>query len=102
MMHPADVLSRGRYLLFLDILGFSELVETRGHDEVYQTIEKALAPFHRWEQLNGQFRTIYFSDTFVYYQDPQGYGAWAFMDIYAVDSRAILTHRFHPILTHPC
>ena len=26
----------GRYLLFLDILGFSELVETMGAKEIYQ------------------------------------------------------------------
>lgn len=81
---PASDPSQGRYLLFLDILGFSELVETLGHEEVYATIEKALAPFHRWEALNGQFRTIYFSDTFVYYQEPKGYGDWAFLDIYAI------------------
>ncbi len=80
----APDLSQGRYLLFLDILGFSELVEKLGHEEVYATIEKALAPFHRWEALNGQFRTIYFSDTFVYYQEPKGYGDWAFLDIYAI------------------
>jgi len=76
--------SQGRYLLFLDILGFSELVEKRGHEEVYGTIEKALEPFHRWEKLNGEFRTIYFSDTFVYYQESKGYGNWAFLDIYAI------------------
>ncbi|HAX23194.1 MAG TPA: hypothetical protein DCY64_23305 [Hydrogenophaga sp.] len=77
-------MANGRYLLFLDILGFSELVETRGHEDVYATIEKALEPFHRWERLNGQFRTIYFSDTFVYYQESKGYGDWAFLDIYAI------------------
>lgn len=81
---PASDPSQGRYLLFLDILGFSELVEKLGHEEVYATIEKALTPFHRWEELNGQFRTIYFSDTFVYYQEPKGYGDWAFLDIYAI------------------
>ncbi|MCY1374459.1 hypothetical protein D9M69_618000 [compost metagenome] len=63
---PASDSSQGRYLLFLDILGFGELVERLGHEEVYATIEKTLAPFHRWEALNGQFRPIYFSDTFVY------------------------------------
>ncbi len=86
-MYPlenAALLKNGRYLLFLDILGFSELVEARGHKEVYDTIEKALEPFHRWEKLNGHFRTIYFSDTFVYYQEPKGYGSWAFFDIYAI------------------
>jgi hypothetical protein len=77
-------LAEGRYLLFLDILGFSQLVETRGSQEVYAIIEDALKAFGRWEELNGQFKTIYFSDTFVYYQEPKGYGDWAFLDIYAI------------------
>ncbi len=74
----------GRYLLLLDILGFSQLVETRGHQEVYATIEKALEPFRHWERLNGCFRTIYFSDTFVYYQESKGFHHSLFLDIYAI------------------
>lgn len=74
----------GRYLLLLDILGFSNLVETRGHQEVYATIEKALEPFRYWERLNGCFRTIYFSDTFVFYQESKGFHTSLFLDIYAI------------------
>ncbi|WBM36419.1 hypothetical protein [Alcaligenes faecalis] len=74
----------GRYLLFLDILGFSQLVETRGHQEVYITIEKALDPFRYWEQLNGCFQTIYFSDTFVFYQESTEFHPSMFLDIYAI------------------
>lgn len=76
--------SNGRYLLLLDILGFSQLVETQGHQEVYATIERALEPFRVWERLNGQFRTIYFSDTFVYYQESKGFHQSLFLDIYAI------------------
>jgi len=76
--------STGRYLLFLDILGFSELVETKGVDEIYQTIDKALAAFNKWEDLNRLFSTIYFSDTFLFYQLSKGYGSWAFLDVYAI------------------
>jgi len=76
--------SQGRYLLFLDILGFSELVETKGAEEIYAVIDSALKAFGRWEELNGLFKTIYFSDTFLFYQEPKGYGDWAFLDVYAI------------------
>lgn len=83
-MKPNSEPDSGRYLLFLDILGFSDLVETKGAEEVYAIIEIALQSFGRWEELNQSFRTIYFSDTFVFYQYPQGYGRWAFLDVYAI------------------
>lgn len=75
---------QGRYLLFLDILGFSELVETKGPREIYAVIDNALQAFRRWEELNSLFKTIYFSDSFLFYQEPKGYGSWAFLDIYAI------------------
>ncbi|TWR82469.1 hypothetical protein [Pseudomonas saxonica] len=78
------VLSEGRYLLFLDILGFSKLVETKSVQEVYGVIDESLKAFGYWERMNGLFKTIYFSDTFVFYQDPKGYANWAFLDIYAI------------------
>jgi hypothetical protein len=53
---------QGRCLLFLDVLGFSELIESRGAQEVYDVINEALQAFGRWEELNKLFRTIYFSD----------------------------------------
>ncbi|MFH2045988.1 MAG: hypothetical protein ABIK92_12670 [Pseudomonadota bacterium] len=77
-------LTNGRYLLFLDLLGFSKLVENKSPQEVYDVIDSALRSFSRWEELNRQFKTIYFSDTFLFYQDPKGYGDWAFLDIYAI------------------
>jgi hypothetical protein len=76
--------SEGRYLLFLDILGFSDLVENRPAREIYDVVDNALKAFARWEGLNGSFKTIYFSDTFLFYQDPKGFGKWAFLDIYAI------------------
>src|SRR5687768_10442649 len=77
-------LREGRYLLFLDILGFSELVESKSAQEIYEVIDRALGAFDRWEELNGLFRTIYFSDTFLFYQVPKGYGSAAFLDVYAI------------------
>lgn len=75
---------QGRYLLFLDILGFSELVRERGHNKVFRLINDALDVFERWENLNDLFKTIYFSDTFLFYQVPKGYGDWAFLDVYGI------------------
>ncbi len=77
-------LESGRYLLFLDILGFSDRVEKHGVAHVYATIDNAVQCFERWQGLNGDFRTIYFSDTFLFYQEPKGYGDWAFLDMYAI------------------
>jgi len=74
----------GRYVLYLDILGFSRLIETRRIEEVYGLVNEALRDFGRWEDLNRQFRTIHFSDSFVLYQDLPGYAEWAFLDVYAL------------------
>jgi len=74
----------GRYLLYLDVLGFSEIVETRTVEEVYAIIDEGLQAFDRWQRLNGLFRILYFSDTFIFYQEPKGYGDWAFLDVYAM------------------
>ncbi len=71
-------------MLFLDILGFSEFVKNESPKEVYNVIDSALRSFHRWEKSNQQFKTIYFSDTFLFYQEPKGYGDWAFLDVYAI------------------
>lgn len=82
-------MNEARYLLYLDILGFTDLVETKPTKEIYDVIDSALNAFGRWEELNGQFKTIYFSDTFLFYQDPKGYGDWAFLDVYAIGSMVL-------------
>lgn len=81
--------SNGRYLLFLDILGFSALVERESPENVYSVIDDALISFSRWEELNQQFKTIYFSDTFLFYQEPKGYGDWAFLDVYGIGAMLV-------------
>lgn len=83
-METSTAFCNGRYVFFLDILGFTDLIKTKGVEEVYDTISKALAAFSYWEDLNRSFRTIYFSDTFIFYQESQGYGGWAFLDVYAI------------------
>jgi hypothetical protein len=74
----------GRYLLFLDILGFRKFAKNSSSQEIYAIIDTALKSFSRWEEINRQFRTIYFSDTFIFYQVPKGFGEWAFLDVYAI------------------
>jgi hypothetical protein len=68
----------------LDILGFSDLVEERNPEDIYAVIDSALQSFTRWEELNKLFKTIYFSDTFLFYQENKGYGDWAFLDVYGI------------------
>lgn len=77
-------LEEGRYLLFLDLLGFSERVESDSPVQVFELIDEVLKDFNRWESLNKAFRTIHFSDSFILYQEPLGYGDWAFLDVYAL------------------
>lgn len=74
----------GRYLVFLDILGFSALVAEKSSEDIFNLIDSALVPFHRWEELNQIFKTIYFSDTFLLYQESKGYSNRAFLDAYAL------------------
>jgi hypothetical protein len=88
-MSSLSWLKNGRYLLFLDILGFSAIVSDRNADEIYALIDKALQAFDRWEKFNHQFRTIYFSDTFIFYQETKGYGDWAFLDVYAIGAMVL-------------
>jgi hypothetical protein len=66
----------GRYLLFLDLLGFSELVSKGSTEQIYSVVDEALQAFGRWEKMNSKFRVIYFSDTIIFYQESAHYGDW--------------------------
>lgn len=74
----------GRYLLYLDILGFKELVKTASVERVYAVLDDSLKSFHLWEGLNTYFKTLYFSDTIIFYQVPQGWHERLFLDAYAL------------------
>lgn len=75
---------QSRYLLFLDILGFSNLVEEKSTEEIKSVINYALEAFDYWESVNKRFSTIYFSDTFIFYQNQKGYASAYFHDVYAI------------------
>jgi len=84
VFHP----KAGRYLLYLDILGFKHIVENRTPSEVYGIVDRVVAEFKRRGDLIQDFRTLYFSDTIIFYQEPVGWGSWAFADIYAIAGMA--------------
>lgn len=77
-------LRQGRYLLYLDILGFKEIVNERSAKEVYAIVDCVLQECLRREDRIGDFRTLYFSDTIIFYQKPIGWGSWAFSDVCAI------------------
>lgn len=81
-------LKEGRYLLYLDILGFKHIVQTRQPREVYSIVDRVVAEFTKRGIRIRDFRTLYFSDTIIFYQDPVGWGSWAFADIYAIAGMA--------------
>ena len=83
-MDTKSDLRNGRYLLFLDILGFSALVDSEGPEKVYEIINDAVQCFERWRGTNSDFKTIYFSDTFLFHQEKAGYHYSLFLDIYAI------------------
>jgi len=92
-------LRQGRYLLYLDILGFKQSVRNRSAREVYEIVDRVLSEFRLRESRIRNFRTLYFSDTIIFYQDPVGWGRWAFSDIYAIAGLAWAALAAHEI---PC
>lgn len=83
-MHNGLTIKTGRYVLVLDILGFRKMVEDGQANRAAEVINATLKHCHRWERINGAFTTISFSDTVLFYQEPQGFEDWAFLDAYAL------------------
>jgi len=73
-----------KYIFYLDILGFKNLINERSPDEIYSIIEKLLEAHYSWEEHNDLFSTIYFSDTVIFYQTREEYMKTAFLDIYGI------------------
>ena len=92
-------LKSGRYLLYLDILGFKHIVQTHTPDEVYGIVDRVVGEFKKRGDNIQVFRTLYFSDTIIFYQEPVGWGSWAFADIYAIAGMAWSALAAHGI---PC
>src|ERR1039457_5716144 len=65
----------------LDILGFKHIVQTRTPRDVYGIVDKVVGEFKKRGDNIEVFRTLYFSDTIIFYQEPVGWGSWAFAEI---------------------
>jgi hypothetical protein len=75
----------GRHLLYLDILGFKDMVRDKKAQDVYKILDSVLSEFNlRGKRIGGAFKTLYFSDTIIFYQSSVGWEKWAFLDSYAV------------------
>jgi hypothetical protein len=57
-----------KYLLYLDILGFKELIKERTPEDIYNIIDKCLAESYEEVRFTDLFSTLYFSDTIIFYQ----------------------------------
>lgn len=62
-------------------------------------MDKVVAEFKKRGDFIQEFRTLYFSDTIIFYQEPVGWGSWAFSDIYAIAGMAWSALAAHNI---PC
>lgn len=81
-----NMTEEGRYLLFVDILGFREFVRTNSVEAVYEKLNACLRAHHEWERLNDAFRTLYFSDTIIFWQKNAGYKRRHFLDMCSVSA----------------
>ena len=75
-----------RYLLFIDILGFRQLVQKNSADQIYEKLDACLCTHHDYERLNSAFSTIYFSDSIIFWQRVPGYRRKHFLDMCSISS----------------
>jgi len=73
-----------KYLFYLDILGFRNLIKEKSSEYIFNTIDKCLDIFYTWEIFNELFSTLYFSDTIIFYQTSEEYKQTSFLDIYGI------------------
>jgi hypothetical protein len=70
-----------RLLLFIDILGFSDLCRKENADEVQRTLTDCLKRFHIAQSKTAKFKTIYFSDTVLFYQTTRNFNYVRFLEL---------------------
>lgn len=68
----------GRFVLFLDILGFKQMIYSRTAEHICTVIEEVLKECDNWTSHdNSDFETIHFSDSIVLYTRQDGtYQEW--------------------------
>jgi len=72
------------FLLYIDILGFSKFVEKNDPQTILYIIKPALEYFNMWKEANQSMNVLYFSDSFIFYQNKPNYVDTAFMDIIGI------------------
>src|SRR5580704_11329995 len=70
-----------RLLLFIDILGFKDLCRRDNADEVQKTLTGCLKRFHIAQSRTAKFKTIYFSDTVLFYQTTKNFNYHRFVEL---------------------
>lgn len=75
---------KNKYLLYLDILGFSEYVKKQGTEAIYNIVKELLSYIKIWTEANTNFEVIYFSDSFIFYQKEAQFIDTAFIDIIGI------------------
>jgi len=64
--------SEDRYLLYLDILGFSEIVKNRRAEDIYQILNQCVEAVSELDEGPLPFSSLYFSDTVVFWHRKAG------------------------------
>jgi len=72
------------FLLYIDILGFSKFVEKNNPQIILSIIKSTLEYFNMWKKANQSMDVIYFSDSFIFYQNKPNYIDTAFCDIIGI------------------
>ena len=80
-----------RFVLLMDILGFSKICETENPDYIYHFVNKLVEKGLFWENRELGFKVLYFSDTILLYQEENLPIQQAFLDIYVIASKIFST-----------
>lgn len=72
------------FLLYIDILGFSKFVEKNDSQTILYQIKSALDYFNIWKKANQSMDVLYFSDSFILYQNKLNYIDTVFFDIIGI------------------
>jgi hypothetical protein len=70
-----------KLLLFIDILGFSDLCRLEDPNKIQATITKCLDTANAVESRTTKFKTIYFSDTVIFYQTSNKFTKKRFLEL---------------------
>lgn len=79
------------FILYLDILGFSQLCTTESPEKIYNIVNRLVEKGHLWENRDLGYKVIYFSDTILFYQKQELPIRQAFDDIYIIASKITTT-----------